>query len=161
MCALVYFACHRDILGWYVGSCNGEFPARYFMLDRYFDPTDTRFMVSSQDDVHSAWITRSPSFESPISGCPIPAAFLEDLGRVQRAFVGEWLFSPDDQDAAEDIKAYEARELSVQPVNIRVSKLAMLRTGAALWRYTSPGFDRVVLDYLMEYWTLDHRAGFV
>ncbi|MFN0305640.1 MAG: hypothetical protein ACKVQU_35400 [Burkholderiales bacterium] len=159
MCALLYFVIHRDIVGWYTGSCDGEFPARYFMLEHYFDPADTRFLVSSQNDVRSAWLWRSESSESPVTGCPVPEAVRHDLDHAQNAFVREWLFYPDDPDAAEDIKAYANRELSVQPVNIRAHKLNKLHTGAALWRYASHNFDSNVLDFIMEYWTLDHRAG--
>lgn len=159
MCALLYFVNHRDILGWYTGSSDGEFPARYFMLDRYFDPADTRFLVSAANDVRGSWLSRSESGESSLAECPVPEAVRHDLGRVQNAFVREWLFYPDDRDAAADVKAYADRELSVQPVNIRAHKLNKLHTGAALWRYASHNFDSNVLDFLMEYWTLDHRAS--
>jgi len=161
MCALFYYVSHRDILGWYVGSSDGEFPARYFMLEHYFDPSDTRFLVSSESDLRGPWLSRSRSAESPLSECPVPEPLRDELARMQHAFVRQWLFFADDREAAGDIKAYGERELSVQPVNIQANRLAKLHTGAALWRYTSHGFDRKVLDYLMEHWSLDHRAGLV
>ncbi len=159
MCALFYCVSDRNILGWYVGSSDGEFPARYFMMEHY--PTDTRFLVSSQSDLRGPWLSRSRSAESPLKACPVPEPLRDELARMQQAFVHEWLFYADDREAAGDINAYGERELSVQPVNIRASRLAQLHTGAALWRYASHGFDRKALDDLMEHWSLDHRAGLV
>jgi hypothetical protein len=161
MCAVIYFVDHRDIYGWYTGSSDGEFPARYFMVERYFDPSDTRFLVSKGDDMRGNWLWRSRSTASPLTKCPIPEAIRDNLDREQHAFAREWLFAPTDTDAAEDIMAYGNRELSVQPINIRAAKLAELHTGAALWRYASHGFDRDILEFLMKHWALDHRAGLV
>lgn len=157
MCALFYFSDDRNVYGWYTGSRAGEFPARFFMLEDYFSPHETRFYASAADDVYSGWVRRTSDGETPLDPPPpVPEPLLHELERLQDAFVREWLVYAGDARAAEDEKTYVARELAFGPVNIRSDKLVKLRTDDAVWAYASPDCDENIVGSLRRHWSLDY-----
>ena len=87
----------------------------------------------------------------------MPQALRHDLSRLQDEFIRHWLFFAREPGTEDEAKALNARELAVRHVNIRPSHLNRLRTGAAVWRYDSPGADLNVLAHLSQHWPLEHR----
>jgi hypothetical protein len=161
MCALFYFADARSVYGWYTGSRAGEFPASFFMLEDYFSPREMRFYASAADDVYSGWMLRTKDAETPIDPPPpVPEPLLHEMERLQDAFMREWLVYAGDPHATEDAKAYAARELSFQPVNLRADKLAKLSTDEAVWTCASPDCDLNIVSTLRRHWSLDYGPEF-
>ncbi|MCL4798814.1 MAG: hypothetical protein KJ025_04450 [Burkholderiales bacterium] len=157
MCALFYFTDERSVYGWYTGSRAGEFPARFFMLEDYFSPHETRFYASAADDVYSGWVRRAGGGETPLDPPPpVPEPLLHELERLQDAFVREWLAYQGDAHAAEHAAAYAARELAFGAVNLRADKLGKLRTDAAVWTYATPDCDLNIVGTLRRHWSLDY-----
>jgi len=157
MCALFYFSDARSVYGWYTGSRGGEFPARFFMLEDYFTPHETRFYASVAHDVYSDWIRRTKDGETRLDPPPpVPEPLTHELARLQDAFAREWLVYDADAHAAEHATAYAARELSFGPVNIRADKLAKLRTDEAVWTYAAPDCDLNIVGSLRRHWSLDY-----
>lgn len=158
MCALLYFLDERSVYGWYIGSRAGEFPARFFMLEDYFSPQETRYYVSAADDVYSGWVHRAKGGETPLDPpAPVPESLLHELERLQDAFAREWLVYSGDTHADENARAYAEREVAFGAVALRADKLGKLRAGAAVWTYASPGCDLNIVEHLRRHWSLDYQ----
>ncbi len=158
MCALLYFTDERNAYGWYTGSRAGEFPARFFMLEDYFSPHETRFYASIADDVYSGWVRRAKSGETPLDPpAPVPEPLLHELERLQDAFAREWLVYADDARADENASTYAERQLAFGPVALRADKLGKLRNDEAVWTYVSHDCDLNIVGYLRRHWSLDDQ----
>ena len=158
LCALFYFARERDVFGWFTGARGHEFPASFFMLERYFSVQETACYRSVANDVYGGWGVATSASESEIDRpVPVPEPVCHELDRLQDAFAHEWLFYADDPEHAAEAAALSARELSVLPVNVRPRKLAKLATGQPVWTYSSPGTDPHVVRYLAKRWRIDYQ----
>lgn len=158
MCALFYFTDERSVYGWYTGSRAGEFPARFFTLEDYFSPHETRFYVSAADDVYSGWARRTKGDEIPLDPpAPVSEPTMHELERLQDAFAREWLVYADDSRASEHARAYAERQVAFGAVALRADKLGKLRTDGAVWRYASPDCDLNIVEHLRRHWSLDDR----
>jgi len=158
MCALLYFFDDHNVYGWYTGSRAGEFPARFFMLEDYFSPHETRYYASVADDVYSGWVRRAKGGETLLDPpAPVPEPLLHELERLQDAFAREWLVYAGDVHAEDNARAYAERQLAIGEVALRADKLGKLRTGAAVWTYASPGCDLNIIEHLRRHWSLDFQ----
>ena len=157
MCALLCIEMRRSIYGWYVGSHGGEYPAQFFVLEDYYSDQEINLYLSVEDDVYGPWIRRGVALDLPLDAPgPIPEDLTHELEHAQDAFIHEWLFYANEPRTAGQERAYAARELSVQPVNIRADRLNKLNTDAVVWTYASPGCNRNAIRALSRRWPLDH-----
>lgn len=157
MCAMLYIEVNRSIYGWYVGARGGEYPAQFFVLEDYYSNQEISLYLSVEDDVYGPWIRREVALDLPIdTPGPVPEDLTHALEHAQDAFIHEWLFYADDSGAAGQARAYAARELSVQPVNIRPDRLNKLSTDAVVWTYASPGCNLNAVRVLSRRWPLDY-----
>lgn len=157
MCALLSTEVKRSVYGWYVGSCAGEYPSRFFVFEDYYSAKKPCLYLSVEDDVYGAWIRREAAIDFPIgTPAPMPEELTHELERAQDVFIHEWLFFADEPGTDAQARAYAARELSVQPVNIRADRLNKLNTDAAVWTYASPSCDLNLIRTLSKRWPLDH-----
>lgn len=156
---LLWLAQGDDILGWFIGTRDGEFLAAYFVLQDDRHSGKTRWLRSVQNDIYGPWLQTGPAGET---GLPHPPPMSEpmchELMRLQHQFFRHWLFVGDDPEAAGEARALQDRELSVRAVNVQSARLAKFRHGAAVWRYDAPGVDTGVLARLSQRWPLDQRV---
>jgi hypothetical protein len=157
LCALFYFIRDRDVFGWFTGARAHEFPASFFMLERYFSKEETTCYRSAANDVYGEWLAATSDRESPIDPpVPVPELVCHELDRLQDAFAREWLLYADDPTHAEEAALLTERELPVLAVNVRPRKLAKLATGQPVWTYSSPGTDAHVIRFLAKRWRIDY-----
>jgi len=158
MCALLYVVDGEDVYGWYTGAQGAEYSASYFMLDGYYARRQTTFFRSRENDVYGAWLQHLNGVEKPIDPpSPVPETLRHELERMQDVFVREWLFHADAPGTQMDADIYHARDLPVQPVNVRARRLNKLATGYPVWTYASADCDTGVVETLGKYWELDYR----
>jgi hypothetical protein len=157
MCAMLYIEVGRSIYGWCVGASGYDYPARFFVLEDYYVAKKTCLYLSVEDDVYGPWIRREVAIDVTIDApVPMPERITHELERAQDAFMREWLFYADDPCSEEQARAYAARDLAVQPMNIRADRLNKLSADDVVWTYASPGCDRNVIRTLSQRWTLDY-----
>jgi hypothetical protein len=158
LCALFYFVRDRDVFGWFTGARAHEFPASFFMLERYFSKEETVCYRSAASDVYGEWLAATSRGESPIDRpVPVPEPVCHELERLQDAFAREWLLYADDPEHAAEAAALTERELPVLAANVRPRKLAKLVTGQPVWTYSSPGADAHVVRFLAKRWRIDYQ----
>jgi hypothetical protein len=159
MCALFYFVDGEDVYGWFTGARAAEFPASFFALEGYYSKRETGCYRSVEDDCYGAWVAMTAAGERPLDPpAPIQDRFCHELERLQDAFVREWLFHPDDSNAAAESAEYAKRELAVQPVNIRAKKLNKFVTTEPVWTYASADLDARIVGFLAKRWPLDYTG---
>jgi hypothetical protein len=157
--AVFWFANEDDILGWFIGTRDGEQRAAYFVLPDYYSSGRTTLLHSVQDDMYGPWVEAAPDGDLPLPHPPpVPEALRHELVRLQDQFIRHWLFFADDPESHAEAEALAARELAVGAVGIRAARLGKLRTAPAVWRYDAPGADLHVLIELSKRWPLDHRV---
>ena len=158
MCALFYVLDGDDVFGWYTGASGAEFASSYFMLDGYYARREITFFRSREDDVYGVWLQYIKGKEVPIDPpVPVPESLRHELERIQDVFVREWLFHADSPGTQVDASIYRARDLPVQPVNVRARKLNKLHTGHPVWTHASPDCDKSIVGYLGRHWALEYR----
>ncbi len=158
--AVLWFCEGSSIYGWCIGSRDGVSEASYFVLPDYYAVTPTVLYRSVEDDLRGPWVkvTEEGDYKLPHPP-PVPEALCHELVRLQDEFVRHWLFFDDDPDSEIQAHALNARERPARHVNIKASRLAKLRMGAAVWRYDAPGADQNVLAHLSQRWPLDERLS--
>lgn len=156
---LLWLAQGDDILGWFMGTRDGEFLAAYFVLQDHRRKGEARLLRSTQNDIYGPWLQDGPAGEIDLPHPPpMSEPMCHELIRLQNQFMRHWLFVGDDPEAAAEAKALSDRELSVRAVNVRPVRLEKFRHGAAVWRYDAPGADTAVLAALSQRWPLDERV---
>lgn len=156
---LLWFEQGRDILGWFIGSRDGEHLAAYFVLQDYFSEDPPVLLRSAQDDVYGTWLQSGPGGETEVPPPPqLTEALCHELMRLQNEFIRHWLFFGNDPEAVEEAQALREQELPVRGVNVRAVRLGKFEHGAAVWHYDAPGADTSVLGELSQLWPLDYGA---
>ena len=157
LCAVSRFTAEDDVYGWFTGAKAYEHSAGYFMLEYYYSTRETVCYRSVEDDLYGDWLAATTVGESKIDRpVPVSADLCHELGRLQDAFVGEWLFFDGAPESEGQAAALRARDLRVLPVNIRPSKLDKLAAHGPVWTYSSPGADAHVVRFLANRWPLDY-----
>jgi len=147
-----------DILGWFIGSRDGQPLAAYFMMQDYYATAEPHLLRSAQDDVHGRWLEAGPQGEQPISHPPpLIEESSHELARLQDEFVRHWLFFGDDPQSAREVDALHERDLAAGAINVRAVRLGKFRPASGIWRYDAPGADTGVLVALSKRWPLDFR----
>jgi len=156
MCALFYILVGKDVYGWWIGARDGEFAPAFFMLEGFFTREDTVFYATRGSDLYGGWVfdysAPHPELDKPVE---IDREVGHQLEQMQSAFADEWLFFDGDRHVEDELAAYTRDDLVVQVVNIRNARFHKFDQTDLVWSYVSPGFDRDVLNYLMDHWPLD------
>lgn len=156
---VLWLAQGDDILGWFIGTRDGEFLAAYFVLQDHRQAGETRWLRSVQNDIYGPWLQAGPTGDIDLPHPPpLPEPMCHELMRLQNQFMRHWLFVGDDPEAADEARALQDRELSVRVVNVQPARLNKFHHGAAVWRYDAPGADTKVLAALSQRWPLDERV---
>jgi hypothetical protein len=158
LCALFWFVAEDHVYGWFTGAKAHEHPASYFMLEHYYSTRPTVCYCSAQDDPYGDWLIASSGGKSRTARrVPVSMELCRELGRMQDAFVREWLFFEGTPEFEAQAAALRARELPALAMNIRPSKLGKLVTGQPVWTFSSPGADAHIVRFLGERWPLDYQ----
>jgi len=159
LCALFWFAADDHVYGWFTGAKAHEQVKSFFMLEDYYSKRQTVCYRSAQDDPYGDWLVCSTEKESRIDRpIPVSTELCHELGRMQDAFVREWLLFEGGQDYERQAEALHARGLPALAANIRPSRIDKLATSKPVWTYSSPGADAHVVAFLAKRWPLDYRA---
>jgi hypothetical protein len=152
--AVLYLIVGEHVYGWYTGAVGQSFAAAFFALEHFYSRHPTRFLRSVEDDLYGPWVEH-PSPEVIEARNPVPDTVAHELARLQSAFVDEWLFFADAPEARRDIEAYERLGLPVRDVNIQSRQFERFDRSQPIWRFTLPGTDLNLIEYLARCWTLD------
>jgi hypothetical protein len=148
----------NKVYGWYTGAQASEFPASFFMLERFYSRHATAFYRTHVSDVYADWFLEFPPIEQQLDRpVPVPEAICHELEHLQFVFAQEWLFYRDDPQRGQEVAIYHDTGLPVQSVNIKSQRLNKLNKDAAVWTYSMQGFDLNVLDHLSGNWQLDYK----
>lgn len=143
-CALAYLAGDRDAYGWFTGQGKGGgFESRYFLLEDFYTPRETRYVAVPQAELHSKW-TRDE-------------AMCHELARLQEMFRREWLVYRDDPHAPTHLEQYAASELAAGEVSVAFERLNRFSKEQPNWTYYSHDCEHGVLKFLGTHWPLDYR----
>lgn len=156
--ALFYAVRAANVYGWLTREREGGCAAAFFAMERYYSPAHTLFCRSVDDDVYGKWIEQTAPVTTEI-GSPVPEAERHELARLQSAFIGEWLFYPDDPRAHDEVEAYRNLGLPVRPVNVRSSQFHRFDQNRPAWVYASPRIDLNVVLYLKQRLPLDNHEA--
>lgn len=160
LCALAYVVRGEDVYGWYVGAKGSDYPAAFFMLERFYSTRATAFRHTLENDVYGTWVEAFPPLQQVLDRpVPVPEALCHELSEMQSAFSSHWLFYGDDPQAGAEIAAYREAELPVAAVNVRLRRMNKFDRGDAVWTYASARLDGNVIDYLKDNWPLDFAAA--
>ncbi len=146
-CALAYVSGERDVHGWFTGpgKGGGGLESRYFVLEDFHTPRETRYVAVPDSELHSKWSRDE--------------AMCHELAQLQETFAREWLFYRADPQAADELERYARAELAVGDVGVRFERLNRLSKSQAEWTHYSRDFEHGVLKCLSGHWPLDYRAA--
>jgi hypothetical protein len=154
--ALFYVVSGENVYGWYTGARDHACEAAFFALEHYYSTHATTFCRSVGNDLYGAWVLDFAPVVTDIRN-PVPEALCHELERLHEAFVREWLFYPNGDNARDDLAAYERLGLPVGPVNIRAERFTRFDQSQPTWVYASPGIDLNIVSTLRTSWPLDDR----
>jgi len=141
-CAIACLSSGRDVYGWFTGPVRGGRASVYFTVDDFYSK-GARYVAAPTLDPRAGWT--------------VDAARCRELAALHDAFVTEWLFHRDDADATGELGALCHAQLATDELNVRYEKLGKFSKQHSTWTYSSPGFERPVLDYLAKRWPLEYR----
>jgi len=132
-CAVAYLESGRDVYGWFLAPDEGAWHGRYFVLEDYHAPVETRPMVFPEDELYSGFLDEARSHE---------------LSRLRDLIEHEWIAWPHDPAARGDLASYASAQLAVGEVAVRYSRLGRLSKLNIPWTFYSPAFESGVLEAL-------------